>query len=181
LVAASLVAITPSWAAESVRAVTENQNVPYQEALAYVDANVPRDTTVLTDDNAWNDLVKMGWSSDGWTGPLWHFKLDRGPLARAKNLPGGWKDVDYVFLGRGMEVFVGGEMLSKENAPLAYAALSHGELVKAWGPVGRQVRLLKVNPDKDPVDPEWMRLHPDQATAVTLPVQVPPAGPPWPQ
>ena len=107
LVAASLFVITPSWAAESVRVVTENQNVPYQEVLAYVDANLPRNTTVLTDGNAWNDLVKMGWSSDGWSGPIWHFQLDRDPMAQAKNLPGWRKDVDHVFLDRGMEVFVG--------------------------------------------------------------------------
>lgn len=168
LVAASVVVITPSWAARSTRAVTENDNIPYQEALAYVDANLPRDTTVLTDDNAWNELVKMGWSADGWSGPLWHFKLDRDPLARAENLPGGWTDVDYIFLGRAMEVFVGGEILGKENAPQAHAALAHAELVKAWGPVGQQIRLLKVNPDKEPVDPEWMRLHPDQAPTASI-------------
>jgi hypothetical protein len=168
LVAVSVFIITPSWAAESNRAVTENQNVAYQEALAYVNANLPRDTTVLTDDNTWNDLVKMGWSGDGWSGPLWHFKLDRDPVAQAENLPNGWEDVDYILLGRAMEVFVGGEILSSENAPLAHAALSHSELVEAWGPVGLQVRLLKVNPDMDPVDPHWMRLHPDQAPTATI-------------
>ncbi|MHA7302187.1 ArnT family glycosyltransferase [Pseudarthrobacter sp. MDT1-22] len=170
LVVASVSVIAPSWAVASTRAVTENQNVPYQEALAYVEANLPRDTTVLTDDNVWNDLVKMGWSEDGWSGPLWHFKLDRDPVARRENLPGEWEDIDYIFLGRAMEVFVGGEILSKEEAPLAHAALSHSELVKAWGPVGQQVRLLKVNPDMGPVDPQWMRMHPDQApTAIITP------------
>lgn len=168
LVAASAFVIAPSWAAESTRAVTENQNIPYQEALAYVDANLPRNTTVLTDDNVWNDMVRMGWSPDGWSGPLWHFKLDRDPVARGENLPGEWEDIDYIFLGRAMEVFVGGEILSKEKAPLAYAALSHSELVKAWGPVGHQVRLLKVNSDMNPVDPEWMRGHPDQAPTATI-------------
>ena len=43
-----------------------------------------------------------------------------------------------------------GEILSEENAPLAYAALSHGVLVKAWGPVGQQVRLLMVKPGQGP-------------------------------
>lgn len=168
LVAASMSVVAPSWAAGATRAVSENHNVPYQEALAYVDANLPRDTTVLTGNNSWNDLVKMGWSGDGWSGPLWYVKLDRDPVARAENLPDGWEDVDYIFLDRGMEVFVGGEILSEEEAPLANAALSHSELVKAWGPVGSQVRLLKVNPDMDPVDPEWMRLHPDQAPTATI-------------
>jgi hypothetical protein len=110
----------------------------------------------------------MGWSADGWSGPIWHFKLDRDPAARAKNLPGGWKDVDSILLGRSMEGFVGGEILSEQDAPLAHAALSHGELVKAWGPVGHQVRLLKVNPEMEPVDPEWMRLLPDQAPTATI-------------
>lgn len=168
LVAASVSVIAPSWAVASARAVTENQNVPYQEALAYVEANLPRDTTVLTDDNVWNDMVKMGWSEDGWSGPLWHFKLDRDPMARGENLPGDWEDIDYIFLGRAMDVFVGSEILSAEEAPLAHAALSHSELVKAWGPVGQQVRLLKVNPVMDPVDPAWMRLHPDQAPTATI-------------
>lgn len=168
VVAASVFVVSPSWAAESTRAVTENQNVPYQEALAYVDANLPRDTTVLTDDNTWNDLVKMGWSADGWSGPIWHFKLDRDPMARTKKLTGGWESVDYVLLGRAMEVFVDGESLSKENSPLVHEVLTHSELVKAWGPVGFQVRLLKVNPDMDPVDPKWMRLHPDEAPTATI-------------
>ena len=168
VVAASVITVAPSWAAASIRAVTENQNSPYQEALAYVDANLPRNTTVLTDDNAWNDLVAMGWSADGWSGPLWQFKLDRDPIAREKHLPGSWKDIDYIFLGRGMEIFVGGGILSQEEAPLAHAALAHSKLVKAWGPVGSQVRLLKVDPNMDPVDPEWMRAHPDQAPTASL-------------
>jgi hypothetical protein len=169
LVAASISVVAPSWAAGVTRAVSENHNRPYQEALAYVEANLPRDTTVLTGNNSWNDLVKMGWSGDGWSGPLWYVKLDRDPVARAENLPDGWwEDVDYIFLDRGMEVFVGGDILSEEEAPLANAALSHSELVKAWGPVGSQVRLLKVNPDMDPVDPEWMRLHPDEAPTAAI-------------
>jgi 4-amino-4-deoxy-L-arabinose transferase-like glycosyltransferase len=168
LVAASMSIVAPSWAAGFTRAVSENQNLPYQEALAYVDANLPRDTTVLTGNNSWNDLVKMGWSGDGWSGPLWYVKLDRDPVARGEKLPDGWEDVDYIFLDRGMEVFVGGEILSEEEAPLAHAALSHSELVEAWGPIGSQVRLLKVNPDMDAVDPEWMRLNPDQAPTATI-------------
>ncbi|MBJ2122472.1 glycosyltransferase family 39 protein [Arthrobacter sp. MSA 4-2] len=168
VVSASVFVVTPSWAAMSTAAVTENRNASYQAALAFVDANLPRDTTVLTDDNVWNDMVEMGWNADGWSGPLWHFKLDRDPEAREKNLPGEWRQIDYIFLGRAMDVFVGGEILSKKEAPLAYAALSHSELVKAWGPVGRQVRLLKVNPDMEPVDPEWMRANPDQAPTTTI-------------
>lgn len=168
LVTGSVVAIAPTWKAASTRALTENQNLPHQEAIAYVDVNLPRDTKVLTDDNSWNDLVKLGWSSDGWSGPIWHFKLDRDPMVRTNQLPGGWKDVDYILLGRAMDVFVDGESLSKENSPLVHEALSHSELVKAWGPVGSQVRLLKVNPDMEPVDPKWMRLNPDKAPRATI-------------
>jgi len=148
LITASAIVVSPSWAEKSALALTSNNNEDYQEALAYVESNLPRNTTILT---------------DGWSGPLWHFKLDRDPLARTKHLPGDWRDVDYIFSSRGMEVFVGGEILGQQSAPLAYAALSHSELVKAWGPVGQQIRLLKVNPDLPPVDPYWMRMHPDQA------------------
>jgi hypothetical protein len=168
LVAASVSVVAPSWAAKSATALTENRNLPYQQALAFVEANLPRDTTVLTDDNVWNDMVKMGWSADGWSGPLWHFKLDRDPLARMQNLPGDWRDIDYIFTGRAMEVFVGSEILGPKEAPLAHAALSHSELVKSWGAPDQQVRLLKVNPDMAPVDPGWMRGHPDEAPTATI-------------
>lgn len=168
LVAASMLVIAPSWVTALTRAVSENQNVPYQEALVYVDANLPRDTTVLTDDNSWNDLVHMDWSADGWSGPVWHFKLDRDPVAQSENLPGGWKDVDYILMGRAVDAFVGDEILSEENSPFVYAALSHSELVKAWGPVGQQVRLLKVNPEMEPVDPEWMQMNPDRAPTAAI-------------
>jgi hypothetical protein len=150
VLAVGLGATALHWAPAVPHALTADENVPYEQALRYVDANLPRDSVILTDDDTWNDLVALGWNSDGWHGPIWHFKLDRDPIARDANLPGGWKDVDYVLLGRPMTVFQGTEILSAAEAPQAYAALMHSRTIEAWGPPGLQVMLLQVHPDWTP-------------------------------
>jgi hypothetical protein len=145
-----LVATAVHWAPAVPHALTADENQPYEQALAYIDQNLPRDSVILTDDDSWNDLVGLGWSSDGWHGPIWHFKLDRDPLARDQHLPDGWRDVDYVLLGRPMTVFQGTEILSEAEAPQAYAALMHSRTIQAWGPPGLQVMLMQVHPDWTP-------------------------------
>ena len=150
VLAAAVLATAVHWAPAVPHALTAKENRPYQQALTYIDANLPRDTVILTDDDSWNDLVALGWNADGWQGPIWHFKLDRDPLARDKALPDGWKDVDYVLLGRPMTVFQGTEILSEEEAPQAYAALMHSKTIQAWGPPGLQVMLMQVHPDWTP-------------------------------
>ena len=115
------------------------------DALAYVDANLSRDTTVLTDDDTWNDLVQLGWSSERWRGPIWHFKLDRDPESRTY-LPDGWRDIDYVLLGPPMSWMVGTINISAEGSPQVWEALQNGTVVEAWGRPGPyQIRLIKVN------------------------------------
>lgn len=160
LAVAGTALVAPSWLNSVHWTLTSQENEPARQALRYVSANLPRTANILTDDNTWNDLVAMGWNSNGWRGPIWDFKLDKDPIAQQQNLPNGWKDVQYILTGRAMEVYVGTVVLSKENAPLVNSALSHSTLVAAWGPVGRQVRLLKVDPAQAPVDAGYELKHP---------------------
>src|SRR5690606_29052307 len=64
----AVLAAAPAWAAGARVALTVDANAPYRQALAYVAAHLPRDTVVLTDDVTWNDLVRLGWSDNGWDG-----------------------------------------------------------------------------------------------------------------
>ncbi|QCB95017.1 ArnT family glycosyltransferase [Cellulomonas shaoxiangyii] len=146
LVAAAVVVVAPPWARGARAALTQDHNAPYRQALAFVATRVPRDTVVLTDDTTWNDLVRLGWSGDGWEGPLWHYKLDRDPDAAA-HLPDGWRDVDYVLAGRGMGSLLGTDAISWQQSPQVLSAWQNSTVVRAWGPADAQVVLRRVDPD----------------------------------
>lgn len=150
LAAVAVLAAAPTWVAGARAALTVDANAPYRQALSYVAANLPRDTVVLTDDVTWNDLVRLGWSGDGWDGPVWHFKLDRDPES-ATRLPDGWRDVDYILAGPAMRVMLGTPAISVEQSPEVVSAWRHSTVVAAWEPPDAQVVLRRVDPDP-PVD-----------------------------
>lgn len=145
LAAVAALAAAPAWAGGARAALVEDANAAYRQALAYAAVHLPRDTVVLTDDVTWNDLVRLGWSDDGWDGPVWHFKLDRDPEA-ATRLPDGWRDVDYILAGPAMRAMLGTPAISDEQAPQVVTAWRHSTVVAAWGPPHARVELRRVDP-----------------------------------
>ena len=134
-----------SWAAGDRSAFTQEDNASYHQGLAYVRANLPRDSVVLTDDVYWNDLVKAGWAGDGWSGPLWYYKIDRDPLSQETFLPGGWRDVDYVLTGRPMATLIENGTVSPTTDPKVMAAYNHSSVVEEWGEGYLRIQLRKVD------------------------------------
>lgn len=140
-----------AWAPGARTALTVDANAPYRQALSYVAANLPRDTVVLTDDVTWNDLVRLGWSGNGWDGAVWHFKLDRDPESVAR-LPNGWRDIDYILVGPAMHSMLGTPAVSGEQAPEVVSAWRHSTVVASWGPPDSPVALRRVDPPDTPAD-----------------------------
>ena len=139
-----VVLVAPSWRSHLEYGLSTDANGPYVEAMHYVERSLPRDSVVLTDDIAWNDLVRAGWSADGFSGAVWYYKLDRDPAA-AKVLPRGWRDVDYVLVGRPMGLLAGTEALNRQTDPQVMTAYENSEVVAKWGPPEWQVELRKVD------------------------------------
>ncbi|MDW5322295.1 ArnT family glycosyltransferase [Plantactinospora sp. KLBMP9567] len=145
LAATAVLAAAPSWAVGARTALTVDANAPYRQALSFVATSLPRDTVVLTDDDTWNDLVRLGWSGNGWDGAVWHYKLDRDPEA-VSELPNGWRDVDYLLAGRAMESLLGTPAISWEQAPEVVSAWRNSSVVASWGPPDSPVVLRRVDP-----------------------------------
>ncbi|AVT35581.1 glycosyltransferase family 39 protein [Plantactinospora sp. BB1] len=145
LVTAAVLAATPSWVAGARTALTVDANAAYRQALSFVATSLPRDTVVLTDDDTWNDLVRLGWSGNGWDGAVWHYKLDRDPEA-VTELPNGWRDVDYLLAGRAMESLLGTPAISWAQAPEVVSAWRNSSVVASWGPPDSPVVLRRVDP-----------------------------------
>jgi hypothetical protein len=94
-VVGSLVMFGPAWSRSTHRVMTEDDSQPSTQALAYAVAHIPRGSILLVDDNLWTDLVRHGFNPN----PVWFYKLDLDPSVRAR-LKNGWRDIDYVILGR---------------------------------------------------------------------------------
>ncbi len=140
--AVALAQATTSWPGQWHTLLRADENRSYVEAMAYVTANLPRDSVVVTDDITWNDLVRSGWAADGFTGAVWYYKLDRDVEAE-QALPGGWRDVDYLLIGRPMAVLLGGTVTA-ETDPQVTAAYANSTVVRQWGSPADRVELRAV-------------------------------------
>ena len=139
----AVVTLGSQWAAKNADALTDRPNDPYYSALHYVVQNVDKSSAILVDDSYWNPLVDAGWSSDGWRGAIWYFKLDLDPVARDSDLPNGWKDIDYILVNDVMVKNFDG--LSK--LPQLSDAYRHSHVIEQWGTGQDQVQLRKINED----------------------------------
>ena len=137
----AVVSVVTQWATKNADALTDRPNDSYYSALDYVTKNVDPSTSILVDDSYWNPLVDAGWSSDGWRGAVWYFKLDLDPVARESDLPNGWKDVDYLLVNDVMVQNFDG--LSK--LPQLSEAYKHSHVIEQWGSGQNQVQLRKIN------------------------------------
>ena len=136
-------ALGSQWTAKNADALTDRPNDTYYSALDYVVQNVDKNSPILVDDSYWNPLVDAGWSSDGWRGAIWYFKLDLDPVARESDLPDGWKDIDYILVNDAMVKNFDG--LSK--LPQMTDAYKHSHVIEQWGTGQDQVQLRKINED----------------------------------
>lgn len=139
-------AVGSQWAVKNADALTDRPNDPYFSALHHVVENVDQSSAILVDDSYWNPLVDAGWNSDGWHGAIWYFKLDLDPVARQRELPNGWKGVDYILVNDVMVQNFDG--LSK--LPELAEAYRHSHVLQQWGSGQDQVQLRKINEDMVP-------------------------------
>lgn len=143
LVAALLAVVAwtgPTHADRIELALTDEGTEPYDSAVAWMDANLERDTRIAASDSYWSTLVNLGWSSDGWSGPIWAYKLDGDPIARRANLPDGWRSVDYLVLDR----TILDSRLTLESKPQLSRAIRHSEPVAEWGERSTLVQIRRV-------------------------------------
>lgn len=90
LVALAVVALlaVPRWSSGLGSATGSDLNRPYRDAVAWLDANADRSSTILVDNTVWTDLVERGFAHSR---TVWFYKLDLDPSVR---IP--WQQFDYV-------------------------------------------------------------------------------------
>ncbi|WP_354643333.1 ArnT family glycosyltransferase [Kitasatospora camelliae] len=92
---AAVSAVAPGWYAGDRTAVTADANDGYDKAAQWLRGALtdPATARVAVDNVLWMDLVRDGLRPG--LGAIWFYKIDLDP-AVARELPGGWKDLDYI-------------------------------------------------------------------------------------
>ncbi|ABD10350.1 hypothetical protein ThrDRAFT_02691 [Frankia casuarinae] len=134
LVALSVAAATviPDWTPKIRTALTQDASAPSREATRWFLANVPPEGIVITDDIAWTDLTIAGRRPL----PVWFYKLDLDPQVRGR-FPHGWRDVDYLMMGKPPDSVLA-------EVPLVAEALRHSVVLKSFGDGEIEIRRVIV-------------------------------------
>jgi hypothetical protein len=139
---ASLIAIAatayvaPRWYAGDERAVTMSADAPYEQAAQYLRVSIvdKADTTVVTDDVLWLDLVRAGYQRGR---VLWFYKVDLDPAVSA-TLPHGWRDVDVIVSTPALRQ-------DPNDLPTIRALLAHSTAVATFGVGDGRIEIRRVN------------------------------------
>jgi hypothetical protein len=151
-VSASVLMVGPTWDRGVHRIMTQDDSQPSKQAMDYAVAHIPRGSILLVDDNLWTDLVRRGFNPN----PIWFYKLDLDPAVRAR-LKNGWRDIDYVILGRLTPATL-------NDLPLVAAATRHSTVEANFGNGEIMIRrVIPTTPKKaspQPNDPAGGRARP---------------------
>jgi hypothetical protein len=105
--------VLPQWAGYLDRGSTVHGNVPYLEAAAWAERNVPKGDVVVVDDYLWVDLKTHGLD------PLWLWKIS------ATTAP-DWESIKYIIIQPQSAGTLAG-------MPSLQGAYQHSVLVKNFG------------------------------------------------
>jgi cellulose synthase/poly-beta-1,6-N-acetylglucosamine synthase-like glycosyltransferase len=128
-------AIAPDWAGKIAASTTARANVAHDEAMDWVEQQLPRDSLIVSDNTYWNDLVNAGWSP-GWDGAVWFYKVDLDPAFVTAH-PDGWRDIDYLIWNSTISG-------NSNSIPLTRAAYENSVLLETFGEGADAVEIREV-------------------------------------
>jgi hypothetical protein len=123
----------PGWASALHTAATQNPGAYSTQATRWIKENIPRDTTIVVDDNIWGDLKLAGY-----TRQVWLYKVDLDPEVNRKLLPNGYRDIRYVIL-----LQLPPKML--KGMPTLVEAIDHGHIVATFGEGRAKLVIRKID------------------------------------
>nr|WP_261569453.1 4-amino-4-deoxy-L-arabinose transferase [Frankia gtarii] len=137
-VVGSVVTLAWDWTPKIHKALTLDASAPSRDATRWFLAHIHDDGTVITDDIAWTDLTIHGRRPL----PVWFYKLDLDPEVRG-HFPHGWKDVDYLMMGKPPDSVLA-------EVPIVAEALHHSVVLKSFG--NGEIEIRRVLPPGCRVD-----------------------------
>jgi len=121
----------PSWSRTISHQFTDNPAASQQQALTWVERQLPRDATIITEGELWLDVVNRGYTN---AQVLWIYKVDTDPAVRA----------DYTKSGVGYLLLNSETIRSRASYPTVDDLLRHSEVIATFGEGANEIKMLKV-------------------------------------
>lgn len=109
-------------------------------AEGYLEQHASRSDNIVVDDTYWTDLVKAGYP-EPWHGVISYYKFDLDEVSSHKQLPQGWRDIDYTVVTPEMRANV-----SAIGLPRLAATIAHSSVVATFGTGQNIVQVRRVRP-----------------------------------
>lgn len=128
---ALVVGAGPGWARTYVGQFTDNAAASQQQALMWVQNELPRDAVIVTEGELWLDIVDRGYSN---TQVVWIYKVDTDPAVRASYSKTG---ISYLLLNK--------ETINQADKYLTVSELlKRATVVASFGQGSSEIVALKV-------------------------------------
>ena len=109
------------------------------EALDWIKAHLPPESTIVVRDGFWTDLREPGGGRPAFAGAHSHWKVAADPAIRGGVFHDDWRTIDYVLVTPGLE-----DDFAATGNTLAIEALANAHPVRRWAADGAEVVLYKV-------------------------------------
>lgn len=140
LVAAVLLVGGYCWAGTLQPLYTQRPGDAARESVAWIKANLPADSLIVSHDDPWTDLREPGLGGPAFPNVHNHWKVGADPAIRDAIFHNDWQTVDYVLMLPGIE-----GLLRETNNTVTLGALEHAHLVQRWSTDGDTIELWKVD------------------------------------
>lgn len=121
----------PGWVKTSMGQFTDNAAASQQQALAWVQDELPRNAVIITEGELWLDVVNRGYSN---TQVVWIYKVDTDPAVRASYSKTG---IGYLLLNK--------ETIDQSDKYTTVSELlKHSSVIATFGQGSSQIVALKV-------------------------------------
>jgi 4-amino-4-deoxy-L-arabinose transferase-like glycosyltransferase len=136
-VVGGLMGLAIAWQPRLDQAFTADNNVPHAEAVRFIrESTIPRSSRIVVDNTMWQDVYHAGFN-DPWK-TIWYYKVDLDTAAK-KELPDGWRDINYILLTPFMK-----QDVKTVGLTTVQTAIEHSQVVARFGEGASAVELRKV-------------------------------------
>lgn len=122
----------PRWVPVITRQLTENAAASQEETIAWVERELPREATIITEGELWLDIVNRGFENSQ---VVWIYKVDTDPAVRSVYSRTG---VDFLLLN---QVTID----QRQEYPTVNELLNRVTVVATFGEGVNKIVIMKVN------------------------------------
>ncbi|MGH8464211.1 MAG: ArnT family glycosyltransferase, partial [Pseudomonas sp.] len=132
----AVIFVAPAWQAKLTALTSIDQDQSSRQAVAWIDANIARDSRLVVESALWTDLQVSGFSQPD---PVWLYKTETDPEVTRELA--GWQGIDYIVLN-GPTIGARG---FAQAFPTVSEAIQNGTVIQEFGSDNQKILVYKIS------------------------------------